>query len=123
MLDIVCSKGTYIRTLCHDIGARLGCGGVMSSLRRVRAGLFSLSDAVSLYEVQRASNEGRAESLLKPVDMLFLEYPELHIGPEEEKKCRVGAPFEAKEADNGRYRVYGVDGSLLMLGEVSEKNG
>ncbi|MGE4483750.1 MAG: tRNA pseudouridine(55) synthase TruB [Oscillospiraceae bacterium] len=120
LLDVVCSKGTYIRTLCHDIGARLGCGGAMSSLRRVRAGLFSLSDAVSLCEVQKASEEGRADLLLKPVDTLFLECPALHIGPEEEKKCRCGAPFDAI-AEDGRYRVYGADGRFLMLGDVSQK--
>jgi Holliday junction resolvase RusA-like endonuclease len=73
LLDIRCSKGTYVRTLCHDIGRTLGCGGCMSSLRRTRAGEFRLEDAHTLDEVQKAADAGQLESLLLPVDTLFDE--------------------------------------------------
>ena len=66
-----CSKGTYIRTLCHDIGRSLGCGGCMSALRRTEAGGFSVEDAVMVAEVQRLRDEGRLEERLLPVDTLF----------------------------------------------------
>ena len=70
-LDISCSKGTYVRTLCNDIGDALGCGGCMSALRRTGAGAFTLDGAVKIGEVQRLADEGRAEELLIPVDRLF----------------------------------------------------
>ena len=65
-----CSKGTYVRTLCHDIGQALGCGGCMSSLRRTMAAGFTLAESHTLEEVQQ-----RGESLLAPTDSLFRQYP------------------------------------------------
>ena len=73
-LRVVCSKGTYIRTLCHDIGAALGCGGCMSALERTMAADFTLDEAVTVEEVQE-----RGEALLRPVDSLFRQYPAYHI--------------------------------------------
>lgn len=70
-LDVECSKGTYIRTLCNDIGESLNVGGCMSSLCRIRAGEFSVDDAHSIEDVQRAKEAGDVESLLIPVDSLF----------------------------------------------------
>ena len=70
-LKISCSKGTYIRTLCHDIGTALDCGGVMSYLRRTRAGCFKIEDAVTLETVQDAVRNGRIDELLIPANNLF----------------------------------------------------
>lgn len=116
-LDVCCSKGTYIRTLCHDIGAELGCGGCMSSLRRIRAGAFDVKDAHTLEDVQRAVKEKRAEELLLPVDALFAEFKSYTADSEQEKKIRVGASVPAEITD-GDYRVYSDIGEFLMLGHA-----
>ena len=111
-LRIRCSKGTYVRTLCHDIGRALGCGGCMSALRRTMAAGFTLADAVTLEQVQQ---EG--ESLLWPVDSLFRAHPAYHIRTERaEALCRNGNPFTPPDAPaDGLYRVYGRDGTFLCL--------
>lgn len=116
-LLIACSKGTYIRSLCHDIGQKLGCGAVMSGLCRTRAGRFTLSQASSLEEIIARMEKGQVSSLIRPVDLLFEEYRAVTANPGQEAKCRSGAEF-AVEAPDGRYRVYGQDGSFLMLGQA-----
>ena len=113
ILDVRCSKGTYVRTLCHDIGAALGCGGCMSSLRRTQAGRFFLSDAHTLAAVQTAADAGQAEALLLPVDTLFPE-PAAVIGAAAEKRLRSGGRPRTELAD-GRWRVYGEAGDFLAL--------
>lgn len=119
LLDVRCSKGTYIRTLCHDLGQTLGCGGCMSSLRRVQAGQFSVEEAVPLSRVQQLAEEGRAEELLLPVDSLFRQFPQCTAGAALEKKIRCGNPVKTRLAD-GDYRVYGESGNFLMLGRVED---
>ena len=118
-LRVRCSKGAYVRSLCHDIGQALGCGGCMSSLRRTMAAGFDLSQAVTLETVTAAAQEGRAASLLLPVDQYFARYPALSISGEAERRCRNGNPFRFRGAE-GLYRVYGSDGSFLLLGEAKE---
>ncbi len=71
LLKIVCSKGTYVRTLLHDIGDRLGCGGAMSSLTRTRAGIFTIERALSIEQIQAAVQEGSAQSLFVPLDSIL----------------------------------------------------
>ena len=114
-LRVECSKGTYIRTLCHDIGQALGCGGTMAALRRTAASGYTLDDAVTLEELLRAAEEGRAEALLRPVDSLFADCPALKLWGRAEQLCRNGNPFRLSGAD-GTYRFYAADGSFLMLG-------
>ncbi|MCI2105924.1 MAG: tRNA pseudouridine(55) synthase TruB [Intestinimonas sp.] len=117
MLRVACSKGTYIRTLCYDIGRMLGCGGTMYTLRRTRAAGFCLNQAMTLEQVQQAADEGRAESLLLPVDAYFARYPSLTVGEGEVRSIRNGAAFVWAGQD-GTYRVYGPDGTFLMLGRL-----
>lgn len=117
-LRVACSKGTYIRTLCHDVGRFLGCGGTLYALRRTRAAGFSLEQAVTLEQVQQAADEGRAEELLLPVDAYFDQYPSLTIGAGEAWYIRNGAAFPWAGPD-GTYRVYGPDGAFLMLGRLT----
>ena len=117
-LDVVCSKGTYIRTLCHDIGAALGCGGTMSSLRRVSVGDFSVEDAFSVEYLSSLPRE-EAEKLLLPVDSLFEQHPALTLGAKQERLCRNGVSFSC-DAEDGVRRFYGQDGAFLMLGEVKD---
>ena len=75
ILDVRCSKGTYVRTLCHDIGAALGCGGCMSALRRTAIGAFSVENAITISEAQRLADQGELEKRLLPVDSLFADCP------------------------------------------------
>lgn len=117
LLDISCSKGTYVRTLCNDIGEALGCGGCMSALRRTGAGAFTLDGAVKIGEVQRLADEGRAEELLIPVDRLFKGTKKCTASSETEKKIRCGNPVKTSLPD-GEYRVYSAGGEFLMLGRV-----
>lgn len=121
LLRVVCSKGTYIRTLCHDIGQTLGCGGVMSSLRRVRAGSFGIGDAVTLAQVADACSKNAAENMLRPVDSLFSDYPEFTVSADDERKCRCGAAVKAIAKANGRYRVYSPKGEFLLLADVKNE--
>ena len=114
-LRVVCSKGTYIRTLCHDLGQALGCGGCMAALRRTEASNFRIDEAVTLEDVQR---EG--EALLRPTDSLFRQYPAYTIpSTEQERKCLCGNSLRAKLPD-GLYRVYGRDGAFLALSEAKD---
>ena len=117
ILDVVCSKGTYIRTLCHDIGMSLGCSGCMSSLRRIKSGVFSVEDAYTISEVQEAADRGEADKLLLPIDTLFAGYPELRADADDEKKLKNGNVISTTAPD-GRFRVYSESGEFLLLGDV-----
>ena len=117
LLDVVCSKGTYVRTLCHDVGAALGCGGCMSSLRRVQAGQFQLEQAHTLEQVIAAADAGAAESLLLPVDSLFASLPALRVGAAGEKRVRCGNPLPTQRPE-GDYRLYGESGEFLAVVRV-----
>lgn len=115
ILRVRCSKGTYVRTLCHDIGAELGCGGCMYSLRRTRAAGFTLAESHTLEEVQE-----QGEALLRPVDSLFAQYPAYTLPhPRMEFLCRCGNPLRIREPlAEGIYRVYGADGAFLCLSRL-----
>ena len=115
LLDIACSKGTYVRTLCHDVGESLGCGGCMSALRRVRAGRFSVGDAHTLPEVIAAAAEGRAEELLLPLDSLFSDYPVLRADAEAARFIRCGSEAAMPGTPDGVWRVYDEAGAFLAL--------
>lgn len=117
-LFVRCSKGTYIRTLCHDLGGLLGCGGCMSYLRRTAAGTFQVSDAVTLEDAVRLAAEGKSEELLIPTDRLFMQYGELILGESEEKRLRNGSPVYGSASD-GVYRVYSERRVFLALARCS----
>ena len=112
-IRVRCTKGTYIRTLCHDIGQALGCGGCMASLRRTMAAGFTLEDAVSLEQIRTESDPA---SLLLPVDCLFAGRPVLVLkSAEAEKKIRNGMTAVLPELPSGEYRVYSPDEIFLAL--------
>jgi len=118
-LHVTCSKGTYIRTLCFDIGSALGCGGTLSALRRIRVGVYSINKAHTLDEVLAAVLTGSVSSVLLPVDSLFTKYPAISIADSELLAVRNGAPCKTKEdTKDGTYRVYAPDGDFLLLAEV-----
>lgn len=113
-LRVRCSKGTYIRTLCKDIGQALGCGGCMASLRRVTAGEYTIEEAVPLQELLDAQEPG---DYLRGVDTMFRNYPAVTLTANQEKRCRNGNSFSVNLAD-GSYRAYGRDGEFLMLAKT-----
>ena len=113
-LRVRCSKGTYIRTLCKDIGQALGCGGCMAELRRVSAGEYTISEAVPLQELL---DTGTPEKYLRPVDTMFRACPACTLTENQEKRCRNGNPFSVKLPE-GTYRAYSRSGEFLMLAQV-----
>ena len=111
-IRVHCSKGTYVRTLCHDIGQALGCGGCMASLRRTMAAGFPLHSAVTLEQVQAAEDPA---SLLLQVDSLFQDREKLVLSPAAEKKVRNGMTALLHGLAPGEYRVYSGGGEFLAL--------
>ena len=115
-LRVRCSKGTYIRTLCKDIGEALGCGGCMAELRRVSAGEYTIEEAVPLLQLLE---EQEPEKYLRGVDTMFRNHPEATLTANQEKRCRCGNSFTVKMAD-GTYRAYSQSGEFLMLAKVED---
>ena len=113
-LRVRCSKGTYIRTLCKDIGEKLGCGGCMESLRRVAAGEYTIDEAVPL---QTLLDTEKPEKYLRGVDTMFRNYPAVTLTANQETRCRNGNAFSVPLAP-GTYRAYSQAGEFLMLAKV-----
>ena len=115
-LLVHCSKGTYIRTLCKDIGEALGCGGCMESLRRVTAGEYTIQNAVPLQTLIESSDPS---GYLLPVDSMFRQYPAVTLTEKQEKCCRNGVAFTTNLPE-GTYRVYAASGEFLALSHMVE---
>ena len=115
-LRVKCSKGTYIRTLCQDIGDALGCGGCMEALRRVRAGEYGIEDAVPLEQLLESETP---EQYLRGLDTMFAHCPAVTLTPNQEKRCRNGNPFSSP-LPQGTYRAYSQSGEFLMLAKVED---
>ena len=115
-LRVRCSKGTYIRTLCKDIGEALGCGGCMAALRRVTAGEYTIEESVPL---QTLLETEEPEQYLRPVDSMFRNYPAVTLTEKQELRCRNGNSFSISLPD-GTYRAYSKDGEILMLAKVDD---
>ena len=112
-----CSKGTYVRTLCHDLGAALGCGGCMSSLRRTKAGCYTMEQAVTMEQLLAMEDP---TSLLLPVESLFSDLPAVTVHENQLKAVYNGAAVRMKELPDGEYRVYAPDGTFLMVGKAEQ---
>ena len=117
-IRVRCSKGTYVRTLCHDLGRALGCGGCMSSLRRTRAGSFTLAQAVTMQQVLDFAAGQDPQQLLMPVDAVFAAHPPLIVTMGQAAKLKNGAQVKDWQFQSGTYRVYAEDGEFLLLGRV-----
>ena len=122
-LDVDCSKGTYIRTLCADIGARLGCGAVMSELNRTKSGNFTLDNAHTVAQIEEMSKEQRLE-LVKPIEELFVEAPSVTLPDFYAKLCRSGCEIYQKKIKTSYrvdefIRICDKDG-FFALGQVKE---
>ena len=124
ILTVECSSGTYIRTLCADIGAALGCGGVMATLRRTRAGGFSIDGAVTLEQLAEMSEEEKL-GLLIPTERLFEELPAVTLPEFYYKLCSSGCEIYQKKIRTAlplgtRVRLYSPEREFFALGEVRE---
>ena len=127
-VEITCGKGTYVRTILHDMGQALGCGACMTALTRTAACGFTLGQAHSFAEVQAAADENRLPELLIPTDSLFAAYPALHLTAKQTVRYANGVKLSL----NGLYgltgigercRVYGADGQFLGLGQTDAEAG
>ena len=124
-LDVCCSKGTYIRTLCADLGKQLGTGGVMSSLRRTEAAGFKLEEAVTLETVAEWMQDGGLEGKLLPAERLFAPYPAVRLNAVQTRmflngvRLDLGRIYDAAKADPATpWRIFGADGTFLGLGQA-----
>lgn len=132
-IRVVCSKGTYIRTLCHDIGQALSCGAVMTSLVRSRVGEFRLKDAKSLGELQELADQGRLQEAVIPVEEMFHALPAIQVSDGAQKALLNGNQLKRSEVlakeeagiigkmlqgfpvDQGEYRVYSMDSRFCAI--------
>ncbi len=116
-IDVKCSKGTYVRTLIADIGEKLGCGAVMTALRRTLSNGFSIEDAVTEEELQELG-----EKAVRGIDAPFMCFPEVKVTEKQARRFSNGGELSAdrlhREIFPSLYRVYGPDGEFLGLGEV-----
>lgn len=127
---VVCSKGTYIRTLCHDIGRKLGCGGTMKSLKRTRVGIFTIDNALRLDELEKLAHEDRLEEQVIPVEAMFAELPSVIIQDSFRRLLENGNAFypnqirEEREAVDGiRVKVYDMEGRFYGIFAYSDEKG
>ena len=119
VIDIECSKGTYVRTLVEDLGAALGCPACLAALRRTRAGAFTLEGCVTLEAIQAAKEAGELEKLLLGVDTVFTHLPAAEVSEKETARLLNGAPVRWAEMAEGRWRLY-AGGAFLGLGKAED---
>lgn len=131
--EVTCTRGTYIRVLCHDIGVLQGSGGCMESLRRISLGPFNLDDAISLEEAKKRAREGRLQESMMSLSDALSHLPAVTVGPESEKRFRNGIPLGEKDfalldetpGFKGKIRVLSSRGDLIGVGRflISERRG
>lgn len=126
-MDVTCSAGTYIRSLCDDIGRDLGCGAVMTALRRTEANGFSAEKSVTLEELERLVGENNADSVITSVENALMSYPEIKVSKPQANRFRNGGELGYErlhgEYPVGIYRVKSPDGEFLGLGEILTEKG
>ena len=122
---VTCSKGTYIRTLCHDIGEKLGCGAAMESLLRTKVGRFTLDDAITLAQTEEAVQEGTIESKILGIEEILAEYPRVCCTKEGDRLLANGNPLVQALVDaqekNGWIRMCSSEGSFAGVYQWDEK--
>ena len=124
VLDVYCSSGTYIRTLCADIGNALGCGGIMATLQRTYAGGFSIENSITVKELEEMTEEERFSCLL-PTESLFNTLPKVKLSDFYEKLCRNGCEIYQKKINTSmeigqQVRIADKTGNFFALGEIKE---
>lgn len=127
VLSIYCSKGTYIRTIISDIGEKIGCGGIMTSLVRTSSSGFTLADCYTFEEIRKARDEDRLEELILPVERVFEKLPKLKLGEAQTRMYRNGVKLDLARVYNIRegedtYAVYGNDGAFIGAAYADREN-
>jgi len=126
-IEVECGKGTYIRSLAHDLGQLLGCGAHLKSLTRLRYGCFSLEDAVSLPQLENGFHHGYWRRFIYPIDVVFQDWAAVVVDDAAEADIKNGRPVELPAADfqpgAGRLRVYNGDGRFLGVLEFNREKG
>jgi tRNA pseudouridine55 synthase len=118
-IEVVCGKGTYIRSLAYDLGEKLGCGASLKSLVRTRYGIFNIKDAVGLPQLEAAFFKGDRQSLLQPMDCVLAHWPAVTAGQSDATKIINGNYPELTEVSspqtNVYYRAYSAAGEFLAV--------
>lgn len=121
-ISVECSSGTYIRTLISDLGEKLGCGAVLTELRRTKANGFGIEKAVTLEELEALAAQGKTEDFLHSVDSVMNEYPEVHVTAAQAKRFSNGGELSLERLRcvkmAGYFRVYGPENKFIGLGEI-----
>ena len=124
-MDVTCSAGTYIRSLCDDIGAKLGCGAVMTELRRTSANGFSIEKSITLEELEKLVSENRTDEVITSVETALLSYPEITVTNPQANRFHNGGALDYARLHGDYpvsiYRVYSPQRKLLGLGEIKEE--
>lgn len=131
VIDVACSKGTYIRTLCADIGETLGCGATMTALRRTRAAGFDLEDSLTLEQAEQLAQQGKLSERLLPIERVFQELPALTLCAAQERMYRNGVRLDLKRLDgmqalgdwSGDLRIYAESGTFLGISYADREQG
>lgn len=128
VLEIYCGKGTYIRTIINDIGEKLGCGGIMTSLVRTSSGGFTLEDCFTMEEIQQAADENRLEELILPIERVFETLPKLRLNEVQTRMYKNGVKLDISrvhhiKAEADTYSVYGYDGVFIGTAFADHENG
>lgn len=128
-MEVHCSKGTYIRTLCDDIGRELACGAALASLERTQAAGFYIEDTHTLCEIEKLVRDGSLDSILYPLDSIFSEYPKVIAKESQSKVLRNGGRARAREtsaaglsmAEGMRVRLYLADDTFVGIYEKKQE--
>jgi tRNA pseudouridine55 synthase len=128
LLEVECSPGTYIRSLAHDLGQRLGSGAHLGALVRLRSGHFRLEEAVSLSRLEEAFEHGEGERYLLPMDEALLDWPAVVVDADQARRIGQGQAIERVAAEDdedgsGLWRAYSLDGDFLAIMDYDPKSG
>jgi len=125
VLEVECSKGTYIRSLAYDLGRTLGCGAHLAGLVRTRSGPFRLEESVTLEELARANEQGTLASYAQPADRALAQYPALHLDSENATRVQHGNLFayELPQKERSLARVYSPTGEFIAIAEWRPESG
>ncbi len=126
-VEVVCGKGTYIRSIAHDLGQTLGCGAILTGLVRLRYGPFDIGNAISPGRLDDAVRHGHWQSFVYPIDYVLLGWTAVVVGDDTGRAIRNGCPVTADDlkgvAAEGRCRVYTDDGSFLGVLRFNQETG
>ncbi len=119
-IDVSCSKGTYIRTLCDDIGKKLGVGAYMETLRRTRTGCFKIEESYTIEELEALKADGQLESALIPADRMFLQYPAVTLNEKQVRSVVNGIAMTYRGEEGQTCRVYDSNGRFLCISKITD---